>query len=122
MDADPTPDRASAAWSPRTVAAAAFVALFVAVQVTVPVLALDGPRPARFAWQMYSVLGEPPAQYSVQLADGSARAVDQADHVAYPRPDVRVAEHLPAHLCASVPGATSVLVEGAAASWEHRCD
>ena len=40
----------------RTLAISVVVAAFLAVQVLVPLVALFGPRPARFSWQMYSAL------------------------------------------------------------------
>ena len=109
-------------WSLRELAVVVFFLGYLAVQLTVPVVALIGHRPAQFGWQMYS--GSPrEAVYTVALADGSQQPADPRAYAAAYRPDVGFERHLPPHLCAVVPGAVAVSVSlpGDADARTHRC-
>ena len=64
-----------ARWTLPSAAAATFVVLFLTVQLVLPAIALFGPRPARFAWQMYSALPPVPRAWTVQ-GDGTTQEVD----------------------------------------------
>lgn len=110
-----------AAWSLRTLAAATIFLLFLAVQVGVPVRAAWGPRPASFAWHMYSSFGEQVEQYSVRFADGSSTEIDPFDYIGQHRPDVPVSAGLPAHLCREMAGAVAVHVRDGRKITEHGC-
>jgi hypothetical protein len=59
----------------RTLAISVVIVAFLLVQVAVPLVALLGHRPGRFAWQMYSALPDVPRAWTV-ASDGTERAVD----------------------------------------------
>ena len=100
-------------------AVAAFFAAYLALQIAVPIAKLWEPRPARFGWHMFSGVAPPP-RFEVVLADGSTREAAPADHYGNPRADLRYEDHLPAHLCRTVPGARAVRVERAGRGAEVR--
>ena len=89
--------------------AAAFVVLWLAVQVGVPVLqhlTAEGARP--FAWQMFSRSVDVP-RFKVVGADGSEREVDDWErHLGRVRFEVDFARHVPPFLCGSEPGAVAI--------------
>ena len=78
----------SASWSPPS----------WLVQVLVPVVALFGPRPGRFAWQMYSALPDVPRAWTV-AADGSEQPVDLDALFAVQRAEIDYAAVLRTGLC-----------------------
>lgn len=53
----------------------AIIVAFLAAQLVVPMVGLFGPRPARFAWQMYSAMPPVPQAWAI-AKDGSETAVD----------------------------------------------
>lgn len=74
------------------------VVAFLALQLTLPVLALAGPRPTGFGWQMFTAYAPPPA-VSVELADGSVVGVDLSQLLAHPRPEAELGGPIVAALC-----------------------
>jgi hypothetical protein len=80
---------------------AVLVATFLVAQVMVPVVALFGPRPARFGWQMYSALPDVPHAWTV-AADGSEEPIDLAALFAVQRAEIDYAAVLRAGLCGAV--------------------
>ena len=98
--------------------AAAFVVLFV-VMVAVPAFHLGGSG-ARFSWRMFS-FGQALPQFTVVDDQGGTAAVDVDAFTASLRGDVPFAEALPAHLCAVVDGASSILVEADSTTTEYVC-
>jgi len=105
--------RASKRWTPRTVAAAAFALLFLALQVGVPLVRLLGPRPARFGWQMYAATTPLPTLVGVR-ADGGRDTLPVGDYFAFLRSDLApsVFERLPRHVCTVAPGLVAVEYHG----------
>ena len=89
--------------------AAAFVVVWLAVQVGVPVvqhLTTDGARP--FAWQMFSRRVDVP-RFKVVAADGSEHEVDDwLRYLGRARLEVDFARHVPPFLCRSEPGALAI--------------
>lgn len=98
----PSPRRAT--WRRR--AAWAFVAAWLLWQVGLPLLRLAAPRPARFAWQMYSTSDL--LQLFVVGADGGVRTASELSVMAVPRPEIRDAEALARALCAADPRAVAI--------------
>ena len=82
----------------RTALVSVLVAAFLAIQVIVPTVALFGPRPARFAWQMYSALPDVPRAWLVR-PDGSEQPVDLSRLFAVRRAEIDFAAVLRAGLC-----------------------
>ena len=85
----------------RLLAISVLVAAFLAVQVLVPVVALFGPRPARFSWQMYSALPHVPLAWTV-AADGAEQPIDLGPYFAVQRAEIDYAAVLRAGLCDEV--------------------
>jgi hypothetical protein len=105
-DADPMVGR-SAGRAAHAVAICFFL-VFLAIQLAVPLVQLvTAPRPARFGWQMYSVVSAPP-RFSLIMRDGAARPLDIGPYVTSMRADVPLTRFLPAHLCALFPDAAAV--------------
>jgi hypothetical protein len=89
-------------------AAAWFFVAFLAIQIAVPVIQLIwSPRPARFGWQMYSVVSKPP-RFELIMRDGTARPLDITPYVTSMRADVPLVRFLPPHLCKLFPDAAAV--------------
>ena len=87
---------------------ACFFVVFLTVQVAVPIgQMLWAPRPARFGWQMYSVVSAAP-QFDLMLRDGSTQPVAIEAYVTSLRSDVPLARYLPPHLCRLFPQAAAV--------------
>lgn len=74
------------------------VAGFLALQLTLPILALAGPRPTGFGWQMFTAYAPPPT-VSVELADGSVVEVELLELLAHPRPEADLDTAIVAALC-----------------------
>jgi hypothetical protein len=91
------------------VLATAFVLVWLAVQVGLPVLqhvTKEGARP--FAWQMFSRSIEVP-RFEVVAADGSETEVEDWErHLGRVRFEIDFARHVPPFLCDSEPGAVAV--------------
>lgn len=86
------------------------VAAFLLVQIAVPVVSLFGPRPARFAWQMYSG-SRAMATLSVVYDDGRVEPVSWDDYLIHPRLDMDLLTLLPPRICSLVEGATAVRID-----------
>jgi hypothetical protein len=92
----------------RMLAAAVFFAAFLAIQIAVPLVQLAwSPRPARFGWQMYSVVSATP-HFELIMRDGAAKPLDITAYVTSLRGDVPLARFLPPHLCMLFPDAIAV--------------
>ena len=76
----------------------AFVA-FIVVQLTVPVVALAGPRPSRFAWHMFTTTTPAPEAW-IEDAAGDLTKVDVRAMLLHPRADASIARGLVERLCA----------------------
>lgn len=74
------------------------IVLFVVFQVTVSSLALMGPRPGRFGWQMFTGSTPVPAVW-VESESGSLEPVDIDRLIAYGRPEVDFTSALVRSLC-----------------------
>jgi hypothetical protein len=82
----------------RTLAISVLIAAFLAVQLLVPMVALFGPRPARFSWQMYSALPRVPHAWTI-AADGTERPMDLGALFAVQRSEIDYTAVLRAGLC-----------------------
>ena len=101
-----SPPRQRATWA--QVAAACFFVAFLAVQLIVPIVQIVwAPRPARFGWQMYSVVSAEP-RFELELRDGIRQPVAIEPYVTSLRGDVPLARFLPAHLCRLFPNSVAV--------------
>lgn len=87
---------------------AAFVVVFLVWQLAVPTLALLGPRPERFGWQMYSAFPPLPEAWTVD-ASGGETPVDVKLHFGQLRAEIDFAAALRAGLC-DASGAVAVKV------------
>jgi hypothetical protein len=107
------PDRLTA----RAALTSLLVAAFLAAQLVVPVTALFGPRPARFAWHMYSALPQLPHAWTVS-ADGIEQPVDLGSLFAVQRAEIDYAAVLRAGLCDAT-GAPAVKIQAADAAQQE---
>ena len=80
------------------------LAVVVAAQIVVPLVAALQPPPSRLAWQMYSGLGNVP-NIAVEKADGSIEGLDIREFAARPRPELDWVSVLPAAICDKHPEA-----------------
>jgi len=88
--------------------AASFFVAFLAIQIAVPIVQLVwAPRPARFGWQMYSVVSAAP-RFDLIMRDGLARPLDITPYVTSLRADVPLTRFLPPHLCTLFSDAAAV--------------
>jgi len=76
---------------------ATFAALFLLVQVALPVAALFGDRPGRFGWHMYSAVPDLPEVWVIR-SDGSEMSVDLS-RLAKGRAEINYTTALWAALC-----------------------
>ena len=91
-----------------TIIAGCFFVVFLAVQILMPLAQLAwSPRPARFGWQMYSVVSSAPS-FELIMRDGAAKPLDISPYVTSLRGDVPLARFLPSHLCRLFPDAAAV--------------
>ena len=86
--------------------------MFLAAQIAVPAIALFEPRPARFAWQMYSG-DDRRATYELVRSDGTVSELHLADYMANPRLDMDLAAVLPALVCDVEPDGMTVRIQHA---------
>jgi hypothetical protein len=101
-----------------------FFAAFLAIQIAVPLVQLVwSPRPARFGWQMYSVVSAAP-RFELIMRDGATRPLDITPYVTSLRADVPIARFLPPHLCTLFPDATAVsyALDGGARTGTYQCN
>jgi len=92
------------------------VAAFLCLQLAIPVVALFGPRPGRFAWQMYSALPDVPQAWIVE-ADGHELQVDLSRLFAVRRAEIDYVAVLRAGLCDAT-GAAVIRIQPAQAPAE----
>ena len=105
----------------RTALVSVLVAAFLAIQVIVPTVALFGPRPARFAWQMYSALPDMPRAW-VLNRDGTEQPIDLGQLFAVQRAEIDYAAVLRTGLCEAT-GFSAVKIQPAHADPEViECD
>lgn len=109
-------------WTARTVAAAAFVVLFLLIQAGVPLIRLWAPRPARFGWQMFSANPQR-VRFTLVMRDGTSQPVNLRPYVGNSRGEVNLETALPSHLCRVVPDLASVRIAapGSKESRVYRC-
>jgi len=94
----------------RTLTVVFFVGFVLVQSITPVVQLLWAPRPARFGWQMFSIVAPPPA-FTVVHDDGTSSAIDIEPYVTSLRGDVPLVEFLPRHLCRVVPHVVAVRIQ-----------
>jgi hypothetical protein len=102
-------------WRTSRLAAGIVIAVFVLVQLALPISRLGREDAARFGWQMYSV-ARPSPQFVVSTSAGDVD-IRLHDYMARVRADIDIVGLLPPHLCEVVSGAQTVTWE----EREHRC-
>jgi hypothetical protein len=94
--------------TPRVIIAACFFVVFLAAQAVIPLAQMVwSPRPARFGWQMYSVISSAP-HFELITRDGATKPLDITPYVTSLRADVPLARFLPPHLCTLFPDAAAI--------------
>ena len=106
------------AWSRSALPAALFIVAWLAVQLLVPAIALVGPRPSPFGWQMYSSLPQLPDAWTVD-ANGALSAVDIQALFTVPRAEIDYVAALRAGLC-EVSDAEAIIIRAPAAAEPER--
>ena len=96
-------------WNPRTLAAAAFIGMYILWQVVVPASALLASRPARFGWQMYSARPDLPKAWATD-ASGLETPIDMEQVFAQVRAEIDFSAALRSAVCASS-GAVAVRIQ-----------
>ena len=97
-------------WTRHARLVAVFVVTYLVVQLGLPTARLLEARPARFGWHMFSGI-HPSPRFAVALANGATLPVAVEDYFGNPRSDLHYEEHLPAHLCRTLPGVRAVHLE-----------
>ena len=103
--------------------AVCFFVVFLAAQILVPLAQLVwSPRPARFGWQMYSVVSAAP-RFELIMRDGATKPLDIAPYVTSLRGDVPFARFLPQHLCTRFPAAVAIhyQMDDGSQAGTHQC-
>lgn len=104
-----------AGWRRASATAVLVVALFLIVQLAVPISRFGDDSTRRFGWQMFSLV-RPSPQFVVTTSTGEVE-IDLSEYMARVRDDVDVVALLPPHLCLVIRGAENV-------TWEdgsHQC-
>jgi hypothetical protein len=104
--------------------AACFFIVFLAAQVLIPLAQLAwSPRPARFGWQMYSVVSAAP-RFELLMHDGAKKPLDITPYVTSMRGDVPLGRALPPHLCRLFPNAAAIYyqMDDGSQAGTHQCD
>lgn len=101
----------------------AIIALFLILQVGIPIVQAGQSGSHRWGWQMYSrfpALGE----YSVVLQDGSLREIDAREHLAFWRFELTPNDELLSQLCERESDAVSIRVhqDGSGTFEEFQCN
>jgi hypothetical protein len=96
-------------WTAREVAAASFFVLFLAVQFTVPLVKLWGPRAERFGWHMFAGI-RPRPRFTLVMGDGTRKPANLAPYIGHNRGELSLGEALPPHLCRVVPDVVAVQI------------
>ena len=104
----------SASASRRTLIISVLIVAFVGLQLAVPAAALFGPRPGRFAWQMYSALPDVPQAWTI-APDGTESLVDLEALFAVRRAEIDYTAVLLTGLC-GVTDAPAVKIQASAAA------
>jgi len=109
-------------WTSRHLLAAVFCASLLTVQITVPIVQLTSPRPARFGWQMWTARPHAP-QFYIVMNDGSVRPADVSVYLASSRGEMDARGVLPPHLCRVIPDIAAVEIRprGTDAVQLYRC-
>ena len=97
-------------WRSSRLASLLVIAVFLAIQVSVPISRLIHDTPQRFGWQMYSS-GRPATEFTVTTSDGVI-SVNKRDFLAAARAEIAYEELLPPHLCV-------VIADAVAVEWEE---
>jgi len=97
-------------WRESPLAALLLIAVFVVIQLGIPISRLSEEGPRRFGWQMFSVARGAPT-FVAHTTSGDIE-IELVDFVARARGDIDLEEVLPTHLCNVLPDANSV-------SWEN---
>ena len=85
-----------------------FFVTFLAVQILVPLVQAFGPKPTRFAWQMFSGTSVP---LRIQIRTVTeVRDIDVSGMVGNWRGDLNLEKYLPPFMCKRFPEASSVLL------------
>jgi hypothetical protein len=110
--------------APSTIIAACFFVVFLAAQIVIPLAQLAwAPRPARFGWQMYSVVSAAP-RFELIMRDRATKPLDITPYVTSVRGDVPLARFLPPHLCMRFPDAAAVhyQMDDGSQAGTYQCD
>lgn len=109
-------------WTLQHVLAASFCTVFLGIQIALPIARLASPRPARFAWHMWTALPRPPA-FFVVMNDGSVHPADLRLYLVSSRGEMDASELLPPHLCRVIPdiAAVEIRTRDPDAVKVHRC-
>jgi hypothetical protein len=98
---------------------ALFCAVFLAVQIGLPVVQLlDDVRPARWGWQMYAGYGANAVEYRLVRPDGTVEPVRLTQYAVVFRGDMPMERYAPQHLC-RVTEARAVELSIAEGPWER---
>jgi hypothetical protein len=85
------------------------VLIAIVIQLAIPAVALTGPRPSRFGWQMFTAMAPAPAVWT-EAADGSLTSVDLDTLLVHRRPETDLTPALVSALCQD--DVVAVVVEG----------
>jgi hypothetical protein len=110
--------------APSIIITVCFFVVFLAAQILIPLAQLAwSPRPARFGWQMYSVVSNAP-RFDLVMRDGTANPLDITPYVTSLRADVPLARFLPPHLCILFPDAAAVhyQIDDGSQAGTYQCD
>jgi len=84
-----------------------FFVVFLAGQLLIPLTQMARPKPARFAWQMFSG-SRAPIRISLRT-DAGTKDIDVMEMIGNWRADVNFDKHLPPFLCKRFPESSSIL-------------
>jgi hypothetical protein len=99
----------------------ALVAVFVAVQLVVPVRMLFEQRPSPFGWQMYTAARSLPEIVAIE-EDGSERVVEVTDHLAGRRVEIDYAARFAEQACRLVDAPRIRVIPADGAPVEVECE
>ena len=92
------------------------IAVFLIIQLALPISRLGDVSAKRFGWQMFSE-GSTLPLFVVHTDDGTEFETSLDDYTAMLRADIDLVDLVPPHLCAVVPDAASVTWQ----TGEYRC-
>lgn len=97
-----------AAWTHGELARAAVFAIYIVLQIAVPLRAFAADvGNDRYSWRMYARLLIHP-EWVVTLQDGSSDTIPIGEYSIHPRGELEWESHYPAHLCSVVANAREV--------------